>query len=93
MKLGIKNFSNLLKRFNNRLDYALSAYNAGEYAAQSWIDLYGNLEPIAFIESIPYQETRLYVKSILRNYAIYQVLYDKRPAPLISYNFNGEKAG
>jgi len=79
--------SNLLQKFENRLDYALSAYNAGEGATQLWIDLRGHLKPIEFIESIPYQETRLYVKNILRNFGIYRLLYSKRPRSLISYEY------
>ncbi len=93
LKLGIKNFSEMLARFNYRLDYALSAYNAGEAVTRFWVDLRGHLDPIAFIESIPYQETRLYVKNILRNYAVYRMLYEKRPEPLVSYTLTEAKAG
>lgn len=87
LKLGIQVMSSLLKKYNYRLDYALSAYNAGETTTQLWIDLRGDLAPVEFIESIPFQETRLYVKNILRNYGVYRMLYDKRPNSLISYKF------
>lgn len=86
LRLGIKIFADLLKKYN-RIDYALAAYNAGETAAGLWIALRGHLDPILFIESIPYQETRVYVKSILRNLAIYRMLYEANPTPLVSYNF------
>lgn len=86
LKLGIGTFTRLLKKYNNRVDYALCAYNAGETPTQLWIKLRGHLEPIKFIESIPYKETRIYVKSILRNYAIYRMLDEAKPTPLVSYN-------
>lgn len=86
LRLGIKTISDLLKKFNNRLDYALCAYNAGETATRLWIKLRGHLSPLEFIESIPFQETRLYVKNILRNHAVYQLIYASRPQSLISYN-------
>ena len=46
LKLGIKTFSALLKKFDNRLDYALSAYNAGETPTRLWIKLRGDLAPL-----------------------------------------------
>ena len=33
-------------------------------------------DPDAFVERIPYRETRLYVKKILKNYTIYKALAD-----------------
>lgn len=87
LRLGIRTFNALLAKYNNRLDYALCAYNAGETPTNLWITLRGHLEPIQFIESIPYPETRIYVKSILRNFAIYRMLYESNPASLVSYNF------
>jgi tetratricopeptide (TPR) repeat protein len=80
LKLGIHTFNALLKKYNNRLDYALSAYNAGPVPTDLWIKLRGHLEPLAWIESIPYPETRIYIKSILRNYAVYQMLYTDKAA-------------
>ncbi len=85
LKLGISTLTSLLNKYNNRIDYALSAYNAGENVTDQWIRLRGHLEPIEFIESIPYQETRGYIKNIIRNYAVYRILYEKRPNTLISY--------
>ena len=86
LKLGIKTMSDLLKKFDNRLDYALCAYNAGETPTRLWIKLRGNRAPIEFIESIPYQETRQYVKNILRNYAIYKMIYNQPLTNLVSYS-------
>lgn len=92
IRLGIRTFSGLLNKFKNRLDFALSGYNAGEIVTKSWVDLNGNLAPIEFIESIPYIETRLYVKNVLRNFAIYRLLYDGKSSPVISYTNPGESA-
>lgn len=91
LKLGIRTFAELLIKYNYRIDYALSGYNAGEAITQTWIDARGHLQPIEFIESIPYQETRLYIKNILRNYAIYRLLYDQEPTKLITYSLPDRK--
>lgn len=86
LSLGIKTFSDLLEQFENRLDYALSAYNAGEAVTNQWVKWRGHLAPVEFIESIPYQETRNYVKNVLRNYAVYRLLYDSQAAPHIFFH-------
>ena len=56
---GTRYLKDLLKMFNGRVDLALAGYNAGEGAVMK----YGNNIP-------PYEETRNYVKLILKRYAI-----------------------
>lgn len=91
LQLGIGNLAALIKKYQGRIDYALSAYNAGEMITGVWIELRGHLPPLEFIESIPYNETRQYIKNVLRNYSIYQLLYDSdrdikgRRAPLVHF--------
>ncbi|KMP10930.1 hypothetical protein UR09_03870 [Candidatus Nitromaritima sp. SCGC AAA799-A02] len=75
--LGVNYLSRLLMTFNGNAVHALAAYNAGEHKVKEWIGIRGNLGAVEFIESIPYNETRNYVKKIIRNYAIYNTLYKK----------------
>ena len=76
VRLGIEYLNRLLVSFNQNMVYALAAYNAGPTKVRQWVALRSNMPPLEFIESIPYTETRNYVKRILRNYAIYLTLYD-----------------
>lgn len=76
VQLGIEYLNHLLVSFNQNMVYALAAYNAGPTKVRQWVALRSNMHPLEFIESIPYTETRNYVKKILRNYAIYLSLYD-----------------
>jgi soluble lytic murein transglycosylase len=74
---------------------AIAAYNAGEGAVARWIEAYGNptnkksrYEIIDWIESIPYSETRLYVKKVLENMIVYEkILQPNKPQHqfLVSY--------
>ena len=52
----------------------LAAYNAGPHTARKWINRFPLEDPDAFVERIPYRETRLYVKKVLKNYTIYKAL-------------------
>ena len=55
-------------------EISLAAYNAGPKAAQQWIERFPIDDPDIFVERIPYKETRLYVKKVLKNYTIYKAL-------------------
>ncbi len=76
--LGVEYLKRLLKEFEGNIPFALAAYNAGPHKVRSWKRIRKNLDILEFIESIPYRETRGYVKSVLRNYLIYLALYQDR---------------
>jgi soluble lytic murein transglycosylase len=78
LRLGIKYFKRLLKKFNGNLVYALSAYNAGEGNLRKWRKrVFITEDPILQIELIPFKETRHYVQFIYRNYFFYKFLKDQ----------------
>lgn len=68
--LGTHYFAAQLRHFDNNPVFALAAYNAGPHRVKKWDE---------FIEHIPFEETRLYVKLILRNLFIYESLYRSMP--------------
>lgn len=56
------------------LPKVIAAYNAGPTPVARWnTEVRDNGDPLLFIESIPYWETRGYVAIILRNYWIYEM--------------------
>ncbi len=57
-------------------ELGLAAYNAGPHNARQWLERFPHADADAFIERIPFKETRLYVKLVLKNYAIYKALSD-----------------
>ncbi len=55
------------------LPKVIAAYNAGPGSVKRWNEqLRDNSDPLLFIESIPFEETRHYVEVVLRNYWMYQ---------------------
>lgn len=57
-------------------ELGLAAYNAGPHNARQWLERWPAEDPDAFVERIPFKETRLYIKLVLKNYAIYKALSD-----------------
>ena len=75
LHLGAAHLQELLARFPGRVDASVAAYNAGTAPVTRWLARPGADDPDQFIESIPYQETRGYVRSVLRNRELYRALY------------------
>ena len=76
IRLGVKYVSQLDKRFGGNGTHILISYNAGPHVLKKWLKRFGNVNDLdVFIESIPYPETRRYVKHVLRNRGIYKTLY------------------
>ena len=78
LHLGAAHFAELLRRYDGRIDAAVAAYNAGGRPVSRWLRVPGAADPDRFLEAITYPETRGYVRSVLRNRALYQALY---PSP------------
>lgn len=73
IRFGTHYFKELMSEFNS-IPLSLAAYNAGPVRVRRWINKDPNSELEAFIELIPYDETRNYVKSILGRREIYRFL-------------------
>ncbi len=58
------------------LPLVLSAYNAGPTRARRWRSLLESEDALRFTERIPFEETRGYVKNVVRNIHIYKFLYE-----------------
>ncbi len=67
--LGASHFARLSAKFNGCLPMALAAYNAGVTAVSRW--KYSADGLMEWIENIPYRETRVYVRAVIKNYAVY----------------------
>jgi soluble lytic murein transglycosylase len=72
IKLGTKYLRDLLDRHDGNQVLATAAYNAGPYRVKSWLKNAESLPADVWIETIPFKETREYVKSVLAYQQIYQ---------------------
>ena len=85
--LGSTYLGTQLERYGGSLVLAAAAYNAGPGNADKWIKAYGdprlaNVDPTIWVELIPFQETRTYVKRVLGNYLVYRQRLGDSPVTL-----------
>lgn len=80
-ELAAQHLSALLARYDGRLVLVIAAYNAGADAVERWIARAGDAPGDEFVERISYRETRDYVKTVLRNYRTYRLLYGPDAPP------------
>jgi soluble lytic murein transglycosylase len=81
--IGAKYLRQLINRFDGNLIFALASYNAGENRIDRWRkEIFRNDDPLSTIESIPFEETRNYVKLIYRNNFFYSLI-SNRPVLMV----------
>jgi soluble lytic murein transglycosylase len=75
IRFGTYHLKELLEQFDGSRAHAIAAYNAGPEAVQGWLAREGPLADDAFVDSVPYGETRRYLRRVLRSYRMYRLLY------------------
>jgi soluble lytic murein transglycosylase len=75
IRYGTRYLKDVLGSFGGRVDYALASYNAGPHRVKRWTGMDLTIPSEVFIEEIPFDETRDYVKLVLRNQMLYRRLY------------------
>ncbi|WP_417309906.1 lytic transglycosylase domain-containing protein [Devosia sp.] len=76
-----------LERFDGSLLLAAAAYNAGGGNVNKWLRTFGDprdpsIDPVIWVELIPFQETRKYVQRVLGNYMVYRARLGKSVLPV-----------
>ncbi len=92
VQLGSHYYNDMIKKFNGNRILATAAYNAGPHRVNRWLKDSGGVMPFdAWIETIPFKETRNYVQNVLAFSAIYshhlgnqdKILSDRERAELL----------
>ena len=80
LKLGTYYLKQLSDGLQGKWEAALASYNAGKSHVTTWMASANYREPAEFVESIPFNETRVYVQSVLRNAEVYRRIYGQKVA-------------
>jgi tetratricopeptide (TPR) repeat protein len=75
LRLGAFYLRRMINTYDGNLVYAIAAYNGGPGNVNKWRKQNPTSDLDAWIESIPYTETRDYVRKVLGYYAAYHSLY------------------
>jgi soluble lytic murein transglycosylase len=78
VQLGAAELGDLIKYYRGSYILAFAGYNAGRGRVKEWIVKYGDprdpqIDPLDWVERIPFSETRNYVQRVLENLQIYRV--------------------
>ncbi|WP_068083113.1 lytic transglycosylase domain-containing protein [Polycladidibacter stylochi] len=87
--LGAALLHELIDEFNGSYILAFAAYNAGKTKAYEWINRFGDprnpqVDPINWVEKIPYGETRNYVQRVLESIQVYRYKLDNQKLAIIN---------
>ena len=80
INIGTNYLQYVYQQFGNNRIYASAAYNAGPGRVRTWQgNSAGRIDAAAFVESIPFSETRGYVKNVLAYDAYYRYFMGEKP--------------
>lgn len=83
IELGVAEIASIHSATDGCTPLTIAAYNAGEKAVKRWLGETGEIELDRFVERIPYDETRNYVRRVTSHLARYRYLYgDSEPWPV-----------
>lgn len=71
IRIGARYVEQLLGQFSGNVVHTIAAYNAGPFVVETWAAAHHGRSQDEFVELIPFQETRQYVKRVLRSYKEY----------------------
>jgi len=73
IRLGTQYFKTVLDRFDNNIPLAAASYNAGPHNVKRWLPEDQSMSADQWIETVPYKETRKYIKAVLA----YATIFDR----------------
>jgi len=81
INIGTTYLQSVYNQFGDNRIFASAAYNAGPGRVRTWLgNSAGRIDAVAFVESIPFSETRGYVKNVLAYDAYYRYFMGQKDA-------------
>jgi soluble lytic murein transglycosylase len=80
VQVGAAELGDNIEAYRGSYILAFAGYNAGRGRVREWIERYGDpresgVDPVDWVERIPFSETRNYVQRILENLQVYRVRF------------------
>lgn len=96
VQFGAAELRSLLDNYQNNYILTFAGYNAGRGNVAKWIAAYGDprdpsVDPIDWVERIPFSETRNYVQRVMENAQIYKARFGSRNTLQIEADLRGSR--
>ena len=90
IRMGTYYLSTLLRKYNENYVMALAGYNAGPHRVDRWLKNYPSSDDDLFMENLEFEQTRVYVRTCLKYFWIYQAITrpGEIPKEIINYPVN-----
>ena len=80
VQFGSAELGDVIKDYRGSYIMAFAAYNAGRGRLKEWLAKYGDprdpkVDPIDWVERIPFSETRNYVQRVMENVQVYRIRF------------------
>jgi soluble lytic murein transglycosylase len=80
MQIGAAELGDDIAAYNGSYIMAFAGYNAGRGRVREWVERYGDprdpkVDPVDWVERIPFSETRNYVQRIIENVQVYRARF------------------
>ncbi len=87
VRLGSAHLDSLIQNYNGSYIVSMAAYNAGPGRARQWIERFGDprqgqIDPVDWVEWVPFEETRNYIMRVMENLQVYRAQLAEDGAPL-----------
>jgi soluble lytic murein transglycosylase len=97
LQVGAAELGGVMQDYRNNYALAFAAYNAGRGRVQEWIAAFGDprdpkVDPIDWVERIPFMETRNYVQRVMENMQVYRARFGNDAALTIERDLRGGAA-
>jgi len=88
VQMGAAELGDVIEAYRGSYILAFVAYNAGRGRVREWTERYGDprdpkVDPVDWVERIPFSETRNYVQRVMENMQIYRVRFGGSPKLMI----------
>jgi soluble lytic murein transglycosylase len=80
LQVGAAEFAGLMQDYRGNYILAFAAYNAGRGRVREWVERFGDprdpkVDPVDWVERVPFMETRNYVQRVMENLQVYRTLF------------------
>ncbi|MFP4181994.1 MAG: transglycosylase SLT domain-containing protein [Thiohalospira sp.] len=82
LALGVHYLTRNARRFDHNLAVVTAAYNAGPTRVSRWLPEQGQVPTDIWVETLPYRETRRYVRRVMTATVFYEQRLGREPTPL-----------